>query len=88
MADPNLDSEPQTEAFSWESWLAQGFKAFRRTLFRHDLGLPEEFWYHLERAAHEMLMAGRILLRTIRDMRRQRDAPPSESRGPIDIDWD
>lgn len=88
MDEPELEPGPEEEPFSWERWLFQGIAAFRRTLFRHDLGLPDEFWQHLENAAHELLTAARILLRTIRDRRRQRSVTPEESRGPIDIDWE
>ena len=83
-----MDADRSKEEFSWERWLGQGLSALRRTLFRYDFGLPEEFWHHLERAAHELLSATRILLRTLRQ-RGQRSSAAEEPRGgPIDIEWD
>ena len=86
--DESAYEPEQEEQFSWDRWLMQGINAFRRTLFRYNLGLPDEFWDHLERAAHEMLAAGRILLRTILSRRRQSPNDSPEPRGQIDIDWE
>jgi len=81
------DPADKPDDFSWERWLFDGLKAFRRTLFRYDFGLPDDFWYHLERAAHELLTAGRILVKTVLQRRRGRkgDAQP---RGEIEIEWE
>ncbi|NUQ38439.1 MAG: hypothetical protein HUU23_11705 [Caldilineales bacterium] len=80
------DPTPKPDDFSWERWLFDGLKALRRMLFRYDFGLPDDFWYHLERAAHELLTAGRILVKTLLQRRRgrQSDAP----RGEIEIEWE
>ncbi|MCO6450716.1 MAG: hypothetical protein J5I90_07980 [Caldilineales bacterium] len=86
MPAPAPPPEPDA-SFSWERWLLDGVSALRRTLFRYDFGLPEEFWEHLENAAREMLAAGRILLRTIVS-RGKPPSPPPEERGSIEIDWE
>lgn len=86
MPDADREPKPAQEGFSWEKWMMQGLRALRRTLFRHDFGLPEEFWQHLDRAAHELLAAARLLLRSLR--RRYYAGEEPESRGPIDIDWE
>ncbi|RME85572.1 MAG: hypothetical protein D6775_02495 [Caldilineae bacterium] len=85
--DEHTTTQPSEEEFSWERWIWQGLQAFRRTLFRYDFGLPEEFWRHLENAAHELLAAGRILLRALL-FRRRRPSPPPEERGAIEIEWE
>ena len=72
--------------FSWERWIFEGLRAAKQVLFRYDFGMPEDFWYHMERAAHELLTAMRILLRTLRS-RRFASRVPEEERGTIDIDW-
>ncbi len=86
MPEKKIEPPAAAEGFSWERWMMEGLRALRATLFRYDFGLPEEFWHHLEKAAHELLAASRILLRTFQQRYRRR--PPSEPRGPIDIDWD
>ncbi|NOZ72104.1 MAG: hypothetical protein GXP38_09355 [Chloroflexi bacterium] len=86
MSSTDPTSPPPTD-FSWERWLLQGLSALRRTLFRYDFGLPEAFWQHLENAAHELLAAARILLRTLLS-RHHEPAPPPEERGPIEIEWE
>lgn len=86
MPDPTPPSDPDA-GFSWERWLLDGVSALRRTLFRHDLGLPDEFWQHLENAGRELLAAGRILLKTV-VLRRKPPSPPPEERGTIEIDWE
>ncbi len=86
MPETKIDAPPPGEGFSWERWLTEGLRALRATLFRYDFGLPDEFWRHLEQAAHELLAAGRILLKSLR--KRYSRKAPSEPRGPIDIDWD
>lgn len=86
MPEPTHASKEE-EAFSWERWLFDGLKAFRRTLFHYDFGLPDEFWYHMERAAHELLTAGRILLKTLLQRRSGRKTSPGD-RGAIDIEWE
>lgn len=87
MAEPAQESKPTREGFSWERWLLDGLRALRQTLFHYDFGLPEEFWYHLERAAHELLTASRILLKSLRRRyyARAGDAP---ARGQVEIDWE
>ncbi len=88
MDEPEVGTGKEDQTFSWERWLGQGLKALRRTLFRYDFGLPDEFWQHLEQAAHEMLAAARIFFRTLRDRRRGRKTTVDEPRGSIDIDWE
>lgn len=81
------ESRTEPEAFSWERWLLEGLRHLRQVFFRYDFGLPEEFWQHLERAAHELLQAARILLKTLR--RRLRPSPTTAPpRGPVDIEWE
>ena len=86
MTEPESSSQ-SAQDFSRDRWLLQGLSALRRTLFHYDFGLPETFWQHLENAAHELLAAARILLRTLLSSRSAPATPP-ESRGPIDIEWD
>lgn len=87
MPDPDL-STPSDDGFSWDRWLFDGLKAARRTLFRHDFGLPDEFWQHMEAAAHEVLAAARILFKTILRRRGGAKGSSQERRGPIDIEWE
>lgn len=86
MPETKLDAPETGDGFSWERWLIEGLRALRATLFRYDFGLPDDFWHHLDTAAHELLAAGRILLKTLH--KRYSRKAPSEPRGPIDIDWD
>lgn len=86
MPDTEHDPQPAPEGFSWEQWMMQGLRALRRTLFSYDFGLPDEFWQHLDRAAHELLAAARLLLKSLRRRYYAREEP--EPRGPIDIDWE
>jgi hypothetical protein len=86
MPESKIEPPQSGGGFSWERWLMEGLRALRATLFRYGFGLPDEFWTHLDRAAHELLMAARILLKTLRK-HYTRKAPP-EPRGPIDINWD
>jgi hypothetical protein len=81
------ESPAEPETFSWERWLLEGLRHLRQVFFRYDFGLPEEFWHHLERAAHELLQAARILLRTLRQ-RLRHAAPAAPARGPVDIEWE
>ncbi len=87
MTEPVLESKPTREGFSWERWLLDGLRALRQTFFHYDFGLPEEFWYHLERAAHELLTASRILLKSLRRRYYTRTGDAS-ARGQVDIDWE
>ena len=88
MDDPTEETNKANEPFTWEVWFAQGLKAARRALRRYDFGLPEEFWQHMEQAFREALAAGRILMRALLDRRRSSPAPPEETRGEIEIDWE
>ncbi len=49
------------EEFSWEEWLAEGFRGLR--LLARECGVPDEFWQHLHSAQKETLAAGSVLLR-------------------------
>lgn len=84
--DSTTDTPSREREFSWERWIFEGLRAAKQVLFRYDFGMPEDFWYHLERAAHELLTAMRILLRTLRNRRVSARVPEAE-RGEIDIDW-
>jgi hypothetical protein len=81
------ESPTESETFSWERWLLEGLRHLRHVLCRYDLGLPEEFWQHLERAARELLQAARILLKTLRHRLHPRPAT-TPTRGPVDIEWE
>jgi hypothetical protein len=54
-------AEPEEEEFSWEEWLAEGFRGLR--LLARECGVPDEFWRHLHSAQKETLAAGSVLLR-------------------------
>lgn len=54
-------AEPEEEEFSWEEWLAEGFRGLR--LLARECGVPDEFWQHLHSAQKETLAAGSVLLR-------------------------
>ena len=76
------------ESFSWETWFRMGLRAFKKTLARYNLGLPNEFWQHLEKSLTELLAAMRIAIRVMRDRRRGVGSPSASESKSIDIKWD
>jgi len=88
MSDIPPDDSWKEELFSWEQWFRVGVRAFKRALSRYQLGMPDEFWQHLEKSFTEFLAAMRIALQTIQNRRRGSPPPSSPGGSAIDIEWD